>query len=124
MYNVFVYGTLKAGHGNHRLLENSKLLHEATITGKMVSLGGFPCVSTNGDNQIHGEVYEVDDQTLGHLDHLESNGSFYTREIVNSSKGPVWVYLIQDEGYYQTRPLIRNGVWRGAMDYSLQEEAA
>ncbi len=29
--------------------------------------------------QVHGEVYEVDHEMLGHLDHLEGHPDFYTR---------------------------------------------
>lgn len=124
MHKVFVYGTLKNGHGNHRLLETARQLHDdAVITGMMVSLGGFPCVTTHGDNQIHGEIYEVDDATLLRLDQLEGHPTFYCREIVHSNHGPVWVYLIQDEGYYAGRNIIHDGVWRGARDYSTQEVA-
>ena len=115
MTNVFVYGSLRKGFHNHYLLERSTILHDdAVITGTMASLGGFPCVTTEGNNQIHGEIYEVDDPTLADLDRLEGHPSFYCREVVRSSKGDVWVYLIKDSSYYNGGyPLVKDGVWRG-----------
>ena len=74
MYKVMVYGTLRAGCGNHRLLIGSKLLGQYTVPGyKMYSAGGFPyCVKTNNMNEtIETEVYLVDDETLEDLDGLE-----------------------------------------------------
>ena len=117
MTNVFVYGSLRQGFHNHYLLEKSEQLYDdAVIAGTMASLGGFPCVTTNGNNQIHGEIYSVDDETLARLDRLEGHPSIYCREIVHSSKGDVWVYLIQDSSFYDGgHPLVKDGVWRGSM---------
>lgn len=121
MHTIYVYGSLKRGFGNHRLLEGSTLVHEdAIMSGKMASLGGFPCVTTHGNNQIHGEIYEVDDNTLARLDGLEGHPTFYCREIVSTSKGDAWVYLINDESYYQDNPIVRDGVWRGNQSYTLE----
>jgi gamma-glutamylcyclotransferase (GGCT)/AIG2-like uncharacterized protein YtfP len=39
---VFVYGTLKKGYGNHRLLENSKFIGNAKVRFEKISSCGFP----------------------------------------------------------------------------------
>lgn len=96
MNKMFVYGSLKNGFGNNHLLMNSKfvrkdLTKEPTYT--MFSFGGFPGI-VRGESCISGELYEVDDDTLSNLDALESNGSFYQRELVKlDGGGEAWMYL-------------------------------
>ncbi len=80
MTKVFVYGTLKKGWGNHRLLEGSTFLG-VYETPKEFSLydGGFPYAFHGGGENIRGELYEVDDDTLKNLDRLEGYPSHYNR---------------------------------------------
>lgn len=73
---VFVYGTLKRGFGNHRVLGDSTFVGNATTEGK------YPMVCTNGyfpylinrpgvGHNISGEVYDVNDDVLEGLRMLE-----------------------------------------------------
>jgi len=61
-----VYGTLRKGNGNHRLLQDAEYL--GTIKTEpiytMVSLGGFPAVKENGNTSIVCEIYETDDEDI------------------------------------------------------------
>lgn len=91
---VFVYGTLKQGHGNHYLLHGSKFLGEGITRGYYCWLKrkGFPVVMdrTMGmegkySGKIKGEVYAVDLSTLAALDQLEANGLMYNRRKVQVS---------------------------------------
>jgi len=115
---IFVYGTLKRGFGANRLLRDSQMVAEDYIDGAhMVSLGGFPGVflshreGTTG--HVQGEVYEIDDVVLEHLDHYESNGSFYQRQKVTTRGGlevEVYEFLSPSERYQP----VPDGVWRRA----------
>lgn len=108
---VFVYGTLKSGHGNHRLLQGSKFLGRSTVDRfKMYSLGGFPAVVPSEDGVIQGEVYEVDDFTMTRLDRLEGYPNFYDRMIVSTEKGPAWIYYMHTPPR-EDKSIIPNGVW-------------
>lgn len=87
---VAVYGTLKKGHGNHRLLEHSELVAEEAITSAPAfRLYGYkrayPFVQrmNDGGQQISCQVYRVDDNTLKSLDYLEGHPNFYKREMVS-----------------------------------------
>ena len=104
---VFVYGTLKAGFRNHRLLIDSEFIGNFKTLDRdyvMVSLGRSPAVRVDkleGGYQIEGEVYRVDDETLADLDRLEGNGSFYTRKLVpiegmTENNGQAWIYLFEN----------------------------
>lgn len=84
---VFVYGTLKKGYGNHRLLAASKFIDvAATYENYLLYDGGFPyavnqenCNEEDNTLPVLGEVYEVDRATLAALDQLEGEGDFYYR---------------------------------------------
>ena len=91
-HKVFVYGTLKRGLYNHRLLErgNARFMGEVrTKRAQHVMLladAGYPYLvkSTTDDARvIDGELYSVDDDTLTLLDELEEVSSgMYTRETI------------------------------------------
>lgn len=86
---VFVYGTLRRGYGNHRLLENSEFLGNAITKEKYeLTANGIPFVNPDKPtSNIVGEVYEVDNETLKSLDRLEGydakldDGWYMRREI-------------------------------------------
>jgi len=95
MRTIFVYGTLKQGHGNHPVIgrfEQTELVEErAVLRGySMASLGGFPAIFPEKEGEVIGEVYKVPDEALGPLDRLEGYPSFYDRT-------QVWVEDVQGE---------------------------
>jgi len=74
---LFVYGTLRRGHGLHsRLVKmNAKYLGSGRIGGALFDLGKYPGAFPSGSrrSRIHGELYELaspKDQ-LKTLDRLE-----------------------------------------------------
>lgn len=113
---VFVYGSLKKGFHNHRLVKRADLdLGAATTAQSYLMLGGFsfpflidPATLARKTDlsdvigRVRGEVYEVDDATLARLDLLEGHPEFYKRELVEvrpeDHPEPVmaWVYFLQD----------------------------
>ena len=110
---VFVYGTLRKGYWNHRLLENSKFIGEA-ITKEKYSLyaNGIPYVVKTPKTQIKGEVYEVDIETLKRLDQLEGHPDFYYREktdiLINGKPIKAWIYFYP----YQKGKIIPSGDYK------------
>lgn len=111
-HRVFVYGTLKRGIHNHRLLETSDFIGEAyTVDTFRMYQTGFPVLFLSDDpnaRSVFGEVYDVNDETLARLDQLESEGRMYDRKKVN-------VQLIADEPY---RVIDANvGIYIGNSEY-------
>lgn len=103
LYKVFVYGSLKCGFGNHSFLENSDFLGTTCTKDTnfmMFSFGQFPAVvksDEQGYGSIEGELYLVDAVTLFKLDMLESNGTFYTREVVDlDNDEKAWMYILNN----------------------------
>ena len=94
---VFVYGTLKRGHGNHILLEKSEFLGPAETNDKYVMYqAGIPFVSKAfKETRISGEVYRVDELELNHLDLLEGHPTWYKRE-------EIYVKYINNKGEVKT----------------------
>ena len=114
---VFVYGTLREGHGNNRLIPQDVTGEDATTDDDfvMTAYSGFPAVylpqHEDEGTIITGEVYEVDDATLERLDGLEGHPHWYKRQQVlvrmeNGRSGYAWIYIMQGE---RQGPVIESG---------------
>jgi gamma-glutamylaminecyclotransferase len=130
---VFVYGTLKKGFGNHRLLTEATYLGKAVTLRPMRMAGyGVPFVwPSKAGRSVQGEVYDIGDtlndqqarDCLRRLDRLESNGHVYDRKPhqVRMIEGPdgikplprdqgeeheAWIYEAMDhvQGSYKNDP--------------------
>lgn len=111
---VFVYGTLLAGEGNHRLLATATLVGEARTEPAFTlhTLGAFPGLVRGGEHAIVGEVYDIDAPTLERLDALEGHPRFYRRARIALEGGAiVETYLLTPE-QVEGRPVIASGNWR------------
>ncbi|KAL1422591.1 hypothetical protein MTO96_021999 [Rhipicephalus appendiculatus] len=94
---VFVYGTLKSGETNHRILTDP-VNGRSTLLGQARTLKKWPLVLVSSyeiphfqsdlrptpspyyaTQEVHGEVYQVDDRMLEVLDRLESHPDYYVR---------------------------------------------
>ena len=121
--DVFVYGTLMEGMGNHCVLGD-----DAVFVGKaetvsdsytMVSMGGFPGVSFNpdGHTKVKGEVWTIPvTQRDGPVDRLEGYPRFYDRDqvMVSTEDGIThlpWMYNIPLNSIGRSE-VIEDGDWR------------
>ena len=82
---VFVYGTLKRGGENHRVLAGQRFVGEARTAPayRLYQLEGYPGMvgAATGGRSIEGELWEVDLPALGRLDELEGTAAgLYARE--------------------------------------------
>lgn len=103
---VFVYGTLRKGHGNHRLIRGDKFVGTGSTVNKyaMYSMG-IPFVNEYEQvSNITGEVYEVSKNTLNQLDMLEGHPSWYRRKKTKIKIGPktlyAWLYFNNEKTNY------------------------
>lgn len=99
LIQVFVYGSLCAGQGNHRLLRHAAYCGTAQTaeTYRMWHIG-FPilCAGDARDGwatplpaaRVLGEVYAVDVATLARLDALEGEGRLYHRRVTRLAGPP------------------------------------
>jgi gamma-glutamylcyclotransferase (GGCT)/AIG2-like uncharacterized protein YtfP len=75
--DLFCYGTLKRGGGNHYFLQDQHFLGECRTapTYLLFNAGGFPAlVYDENGYSVSGELYEVDKTIIPTLDILESVG--------------------------------------------------
>lgn len=92
---VFVYGTLKRGHSNNRILREteSEFVGVAVTTTRFrMWTTGFPAIMREYTADplgapVRGEVWRVNADGLRALDRLESNGSMYQRELISVRMG-------------------------------------
>lgn len=129
VHQVFVYGTLKNGQGNHHVLGKNRLLkgHARADGFVMVDLGAFPGAVRieNGGWHIFGEVYEVDDDHFEAIDRLEGHPRFYTREVVDLERyGKTWIYTLSRSQYLRDGcRFIPAGRWsNGCQAYIFNED--
>lgn len=115
---VAVYGSLRQGFGNHRLLEYAEYIGGGKTVDKfqMYSLGGFPAIVEGGDTSPTVEVYSVSDADFARLDRLEGYPDFYNRMQVDveTPRGVIekcWIYYHEDTPMYHAG-LVDSGDWR------------
>lgn len=130
---VFVYGTLKKGYSNHRLLTTSKFISKATTVNKYLfqDNGSFPYVIDNSLSQsqireelkhnVMGELYEVTEEVLSSLDSLEgyrknSDYSLYDRQVVTvvtEDNKKVKCNMYVSQRFYPSLKILDSGEWKG-----------
>ncbi|CAM4178618.1 gamma-glutamylcyclotransferase [Paenibacillus alkaliterrae] len=113
MENVFVYGTLRRGECNHRLIADSTCLATAArIQGGLVDTGhGYPGL-LKMEGEVTGELYEVSESQLASMDELEdffgneNPDNLYNRfEVeVYTDRGSIkaWTYFYNDDSDIQS----------------------
>jgi gamma-glutamylaminecyclotransferase len=116
---VFVYGTLKRGHGNYRVMQEARgrFIGEGRLEGALLfNLGPFPGVKLieGGISSVRGEVFEVPPEGLRRLDRLEGHPTFYRRQEVevrlsDGTSTTAWVYEYQ--GRVEMGDLVEDGEW-------------
>jgi len=97
MVNLFVYGTLKKGHRNHRVLgPDARFVGTGTVLNMVMHKGpGFPYAVFKDGSSIRGEVYEL--PNLDQCDRLEGYPHHYERwevmtHLDDNSAAFAWVY--------------------------------
>ena len=80
---LFVYGSLKKGYYNHRLLKDSQFIRKYSIPGfTLYSAGSYPVAiqSKKGKDYITGEVYEVNSQIWNIINNMERYAGYISTE--------------------------------------------
>lgn len=107
-YPLFVYGTLKRGFHNHRVMEaaggHNRVIARTADQYPLV-VDGLPYLLNHcgKGHRVFGEVYDINDITP--VDRFESHPSFYCRHLVDVQVGDLsgtrtikaWVYFLNGD---------------------------
>ena len=110
---IGVYGTLKRGHPNHRLLENAIKVRDGfyELPMEMVSLGPFPAlVPSQRVNDIYMEIYGVNKDEYKDVERLEGYPNMYDRFSFLVDDFEVEAYYMEDTMEHNER--VRGGNWK------------
>jgi len=96
---LFVYGTLKRGERNFRLLADQEFICEVTTAPRyrVADLGPYPGLIRDDANglAIHGELFAVSDCCLAELDDFEGVAGPFVREPIEvAGHELVWAYYL------------------------------
>lgn len=134
---VFVYGTLKKGYGNHRLLRAAKYLGVGYSVDKYFLAGrgipfAIPEKLSRKENKvfpIQGEIYDISsykDTILQNLDWLEGEGVLYHRrcrkfqlrtensEVISTVSAFIYEYENSGEWHEPCKIIDEHYVWVGS----------
>lgn len=108
---MFVYGTLMKGELHHTTIRHARFLRAAETLPEFefVQIDYYPALLPGGSKSIAGELYEVDDQTLRHLDELEDVPTYYERRIITLADGSAaFAYVMPRERARGAKPIPYN----------------
>lgn len=87
---VFVYGTLKRGGRNHRLLAGAEFVGPARTEPRyrLIDCGPYPALIEYAAEplEVIGELYRIAPSLLPTLDELEDEGVLYRRIVVEVTR--------------------------------------
>lgn len=114
---LLVYGTLKRGFNNHRVLGDSHFIGVGVVPGGSLygyavdPMFGIPFAKMDGGAGVHGEIYEVEQEsTLRRLDRLEGHPHGYRRTRVKLEDGSavdMYVYQGNTDRFHK----LEGGAW-------------
>lgn len=110
---LFVYGTLKRGYRNHRLLGDSALVSENRTKERfrMLDLEHFPAVVVDDPvSRISGELFRVDSKTLDVIDGFEGKW-FFREEVLLDNGSKAGMYFLSSHVTHENYTVIESGFW-------------
>jgi len=126
---LFVYGSLKKGFDNHKLLQKyAKRVGKASTVGKFAmyedSFGNYPYLVKEPVTKVMGELYEIKrKELLDKIDEFEGAPEYYQRKKikVKTHKGVnlAFVYLREDEGIPKEQEPLK--IWENNTDYKVHK---
>jgi len=126
---LFVYGSLKKGFDNHKLLQKyAKRVGKASTVGKFAmyedSFGNYPYLVKEPITKVMGELYEIKrKELLDKIDEFEGAPEYYQRKKikVKTHKGVnlAFVYLREDEEIPKEQEPLK--VWENNTDYKVHK---
>jgi gamma-glutamylcyclotransferase (GGCT)/AIG2-like uncharacterized protein YtfP len=125
---LFVYGSLKKGFDNHKLLEKStKRLGKASTVGKFAmfedSFGNYPYLIQKPISKVDGELYEIKrKELLDRIDEFEGTPDYYQRKKIkvktHHGVSFAYTYIKGNADIPKNQEPLR--VWQNNTDYKVK----
>jgi gamma-glutamylcyclotransferase (GGCT)/AIG2-like uncharacterized protein YtfP len=126
---LFVYGSLKKGFDNHKLLDKyAKRVGKASTVGKFAmyedSFGNYPYLVKEPITKVMGELYEIKrKELLDKIDDFEGAPEYYQRKKikVKTHKGVnlAFVYIRENEEIPQEQEPLK--IWENNTNYKVNK---
>ena len=126
---LFVYGSLKKGFDNHKLLDKyAKRVGKASTVGKFAmyedSFGNYPYLVKEPITKVMGELYEIKrKELLDRIDEFEGAPEYYQRKKikVKTHKGVnlAFVYIREDEDITNEQDPLK--IWENNTEYKVHK---
>lgn len=109
---LFVYGTLRQGEPNHRELGRARFVAQVRTAPvyELVDLGSYPALLEGGQTAVHGELYEVDESWVHHIDAFEEVPALYARKPIHLEGERALAYVMHPD-VAGPAPRIESGDW-------------
>jgi gamma-glutamylcyclotransferase (GGCT)/AIG2-like uncharacterized protein YtfP len=115
---LFEYGTMQSGERWHSLLRDATFIGTAVTSPEfhLRDIGGYPIMTTGGVTAVHGELYELDCNTLRLTDMHHDHPRWHCRTTIKLANGASAQAYIQTAECVEHRPLIESGSWKALCD--------
>jgi len=122
---IFVYGTLKRGFAQHKLLlGKTQFIANGWVKGKLYKISYYPGAKLSKSGKIYGEIYKIKKpylyRLLKELDEYEEIGYKFTKPFeykrvvakahTKNTTYNVWFYEYQ--GKVDKKNLIKSGIFK------------
>src|SRR5215831_2349903 len=111
---VFVYGSLLRGERNHSVMRDATFIRAARTAQHytLYDLGSFPALVAAGTHAVAGEIFEVDEQMLEHLDRFEGHPRYYRRGPITLERGALVDAYLMTVHQVAGKGVVGSGDWR------------
>ena len=123
-FNLFVYGTLKAGGSNAHLMKDCEHLGQAQVLGMLYDIDGqHPALVLYGKKPVQGEIWCCPWELLAGLDEFEGVHTGLFRRVgvnVRSQRSETlacWVYVAGPALAPKLTPARRTTNWKQRVPY-------
>jgi len=126
---LFVYGSLKKGFDNHKLLTKySRRIGKAKTLGKFAmfedSFGNYPYLIQKPINKVEGELYKIyRKELLDAIDEFEGAPDYYQRKKIKikTHRGVSFAYAYMQENKKIPEKQKSLKVWEDNTDYKIEK---
>lgn len=112
-HTIFVYGTLRQGGSNTYRMSGATLLGRGRTPGRLYRVDWYPgaIFDPHARTNIEGELYEVSNEHLEHLDQYEGEEYLRVNILVTTERGKIFANAWQYRHPIEKMTPLISGDW-------------